>query len=164
MSTATQTKQALPAIELRLATVDDVDELVDLFAAFFTESQYQPHMKFDRAICAKYLRLAIGSGFSPHIVAVDDGKIVGQISYHIDDSFTDKLAVLDEVYALPQYRGTPLGRALVHAAMDLARGDLGPGGCMHIPLTSGHKSMPTLINLFKKFGAEEIGTILRKVL
>jgi len=163
VSAAPQTK-AQPEIHLRLATVDDVDALVLLFATFFRESHYQPALKFDPAISAKYLRLAIGSGFSPHIVAVDDGRIVAQISYHIDNSFTDKLAVLDEVYALPEYRGTPVGRALVHAAMDMARSELGPGGCMHIPITSGHKSMPTLINLFKKFGAEEIGTVLRKVL
>ena len=158
MTAAPQTK-AQPAIHLRLATVDDVDALLLLFATFFRESHYQPALKF-----AKYLRSAIGSGFSPHIVAVDDGRIVAQISYHIDNSFTDKLAVLDEVYALPEYRSTPVGRALVHAAMDMARSELGPGGCMHIPITSGHKAMPTLVNLFKKFGCEEIGLVLRKVL
>ena len=47
-------------------------------------------------------------------------------------------------------------------AMDLAKGD--GATCMHIPLTSGHKAMPSLINLFKKFGAEEIGVVMRKVL
>ena len=135
-----------------------------LFATFFRESHYKQALNFDPAICAKYLRNAIGRGFSPHIVAVDRDRIIAQISYHIDDSFTDKLAVLDEVYALPEYRSTPVGRALVHAAMDMARGDLGPGGCMHIPITSGHKAMGTLVNLFKKFGAEEIGVVLRKVL
>jgi hypothetical protein len=36
--------------------------------------------------------------------------------------------------------------------------------CMHIPITSGHASVPTLVNLFRKFGAEEIGTMMRKVL
>jgi GNAT superfamily N-acetyltransferase len=152
-----------PAIELRLARVEDVDELVKLFATFFRESQYQPHLKFDPAVCARYLQTAIGSGFSPHIIALDDGKIVGVISYHIDESFSEQpLAVMDEVYALDEYRGTPVGRALVRTAMDLAKGD--GANCMHIPLTSGHKAMPSLINLFKKFGAEEIGVVMRKVL
>jgi hypothetical protein len=34
---------------------------------------------------------------------------------------------------------------------------------MHIPITSQHKNVPTLVNLFKKYGAEEIGVIMRKV-
>lgn len=158
-----QQKSHYPAIKLRLATVDDIDNLVLLFATFFRESHYQPALEFDPTICAKYLRAAIGSGFSPHIIALHDDQIVGVISYHIDSSFAAKpLAVMDEVYALEEYRSTPVGRALVATALDLAKGD--GAVCIHIPLTSGHKSMPSLINLFKKFGAEEIGVVLRKVL
>ena len=152
-----------PTIDLRLATVDDVDQLVLLFATFFRESHYRPHLQFDPSVCAKYLRTAIGSGFAPHIIAVHDDKIVGVISYHIDESFSAKpLIVMDEVYALDEYRGTGIGRALVGACLDLAKND--GGVCIHIPLTSGHESMPTLINLFKKFGAEQIGVVMRKVL
>jgi len=163
MSRAQQKFSHFPAIELRLATVDDVDNLVLLFATFFRESHYQPHLQFDPVICAKYLRAAIGSGFSPHIIALDQDKIVGVISYHMDQSFAAKpLAVMDEVYALQEYRATPVGRALVATALDLAKGD--GAVCIHIPLTSGHESMPSLVNLFRKFGAEPIGVVLRKVL
>jgi GNAT superfamily N-acetyltransferase len=152
-----------PTIELRLATVDDVDDLVLLFATFFRQSHYQPHLEFDPATCAKYLRKVITTGFSPHIVAIINGQLAGVISYHLDDSFSKHpLVVMDEVYALDEYRGTGIGRALVAACMDLARND--GATCMHIPLTSGHKAMPSLINLFKKFGAEEIGIVMRKVL
>lgn len=160
---AAHRQQNYPAIELRLATVDDIDGLVLLFATFFRESRYQPALQFDPAICANYLRAAIGSGFSPHIIALHGDQIVGVISYHFDSSFSAKpLAVMDEVYALEEYRGTPVGRALVATALDLAKGD--GAACIHIPLTSGHKAMPSLINLFKKFGAEEIGVVMRKVL
>jgi GNAT superfamily N-acetyltransferase len=163
MSAAQQKSQSYPAIELRLASVADIDALVLLFATFFRESHYQPHLQFDPAICAKYLRAAIGSGFSPHIIALDEDKIVGVISYHFDSSFSaTPLAVMDEVYALEEYRGTPVGRALVAAMLDLIKSD--GGTCIHIPLTSGHKAMPSLVNLFKKFGAEEIGVVMRKVL
>ena len=48
------------------------------------------------------------------------------------------------------------------ACMDLMKSE--GATCMHIPLTSGHDAMPTLVNLFKKFGAEEIGVVMRKVL
>ena len=35
---------------------------------------------------------------------------------------------------------------------------------MHIPIAGGHEAVPTLSNMLRKFGAEEIGVILRKVL
>ena len=163
MSLAQQKTRTYPAIKLRLATVDDIDDLVLLFATFFRESHYRPALQFDPAVCAKYLRAAIGSGFSPHIVAVDNDRIVGVISYHLDSSFAAQpLAVMDEVYALKEYRGTPVGRVLVAAMLDLIKND--GATCVHIPLTSGHEAMPSLVNLFKKFGAEEIGVVLRKVL
>ena len=163
MSLAQQKSQAYPAIELRLATVDDIDDLVLLFATFFRESHYQPYLQFDAAVAAKYLRAAIGSGFSPHILATHNGRIVGVGCYHLDSSFASApLAVMDEIYALEEYRGTPVGRALVATMLDLAKRD--GATCIHIPLTSGHKAMPSLVNLFRKFGAEIIGVVMRKVL
>jgi GNAT superfamily N-acetyltransferase len=121
-------------------------------------------MEFDPNINARWLTTAIRSRHSHYIVADEGGKIVGLISYHIDDSFSAKpLAVLGEVYALAEYRKSFIGRRLVLAAMDMAKNHSG-ANCMHIPLSSGHKAMPTLVNLFKKFGAEEIGVIMRKVL
>lgn len=161
MSAARQ--RTYPKIELRLATVDDVDDLVTLFATFFRESHYRPYLEFDPVRAAQYLRRAIGSGFSPHVVAVHDKRLVGMIAYHIDTTFSkEPLAVMDEIYALEEYRATPVGRTLVATALDLAKGD--GATCMHIPLTSGHKAMPSLVNLFRKFGAEIIGVVLRKVL
>jgi hypothetical protein len=35
---------------------------------------------------------------------------------------------------------------------------------MHIPIAGGHEAIPTLKNMLRKFGAEEIGVIFRKVL
>lgn len=145
-----------------MANVSDVEQLVELFATFFAEAQYKSCLEFKPEISTRFLTTAIKTGFAPYIVAEHNGRIIGTISYHIDDSFTDKLAVLGEVFVVREYRGTPVGRALVSAAMSLAKGD--GADCMHIPLTSGHERMPTLVNLFKKFGAEEIGVVMRKVL
>lgn len=137
--------------------------LVNLFQTFFAESHYQPALNFSPEVCGKYLTRAIGCGFSPHIIAMHGDKIVGVISYHFDESFSETpLAVMDEIYALPAYRKSPVGRALVMACLDLMKGD--GATCAHIPLTSGHDAMPTLVNLFKKFGAVEIGVVMRKVL
>lgn len=151
-------------IQLRLATVDDVDRLVTLFETFFAESSYPPAIEYDRERAKHYLTAAIKSGHEPHIIAPINGQIIGSISYVIDHQFSKQpFAVLGEVYALPEFRSSGLGRALVASAMDMAK-HVDGATCMHIPITSGHKNVPTLVNLFKKFGAEQIGVMMRKVL
>ena len=164
MSTAAKRQQTRPAIQIRLATVEDVPQITALAMTLLSESPtYLKLFQPDPVATTKYLTAAIGRGTSPHIVATHNGDIVGVISYSLDGSFSDyKCAVMGEVYAYPAYRHTPVGRALVWAAMDLAKGD--GAIAMHIPIAGGHEAVPTLKNLFRKFGAEEIGVIMRKVL
>ena len=150
-------------IALRMATVEDVPQLVDLFDRFFHESQYATHLEYSRENSARYLEQAIGTGMSPHILAVLDGTIIGELSYHIDRSFcVAPMAILNEFYVIPEFAGTPVGRALVAAAMDICR-DVEGANCFHAVLSSGHKRARTLVNLFKKFGAQEIGIVMNKV-
>jgi len=152
-----------PALVLRMATVDDVPALVDLFDRFFHETQYAAHMEYSRDNSARYLEHVIGTGMSPHILAVLEDTVIGELSYHIDRSFcVEPMAILDEFYVIPEFAGTPVGRALVAAAMDICRNVEG-ANCFHAVLSSGHKRARTLVNLFKKFGAQEIGTVMRKV-
>jgi len=152
-----------PAIMLRMATLDDVPQLVDLFDRFFQETQYASHLEYSRENSRRYLEHVVGTGMSPHILAVLDGTVVGVLSYHMDRSFcTQPLAILDEVYVIPEFAATPIGRALVSAAMDICR-DVEGANCFHAVLSSGHKRAKTLVNLFKKFGAQEIGTVVRKL-
>jgi GNAT superfamily N-acetyltransferase len=153
-----------PVLELRMATVDDVPQLVDLFDRFFHESQYATHLQYSRDNATQYLSHVIATGMSPHIVAVLGGAIIGELSYHIDRSFlVEPMAILDEFYVIPEFAGSPVGRALVAAAMDICR-DVEKAKCFHLVLSSGHKRSKTLVNLFKKFGAQEIGTVMNKVL
>lgn len=165
MSTAKQRQQrAHPAIKVRMATVADVPELTVLAMTLFAESPtYLQLFSPNPEATAKYLEAAIGQGWCPHIVACHDGRIVGVVSYSRDGSFTDyKCAVLGELFAFKEYRGTPVGRMLVFTAFELAKLD----GCtaIHIPIAGGHKAVPTLKNLLRKFDAEEVGVIFRKVL
>jgi GNAT superfamily N-acetyltransferase len=152
-------------VQLRLATVADVEALLDLFETFFAESGYPPSIEFDRVRAKHYLTEAISTGHEPHIIApLGDNYILGSISYEIDHSFSrEPFAVLGEVYAREEVRGTGIGRALIHSAMDMAK-HVDHATCLHIPITSGHEAVPTLVNAFRKFGAEQIGVILRKVL
>lgn len=163
MSTG-QRRKTRPAITIRMATIGDVDELTMLAMTLLRESPtYLQLFSCNPAVASKYLRAAIGSGVCPHIVAIHDGRIIGAISYSLDASFTDsKLAVMGELFVYKEFRGTPAGRMLTWTAMDLAKGD--GAVAMHIPIAGGHEAVPTLINMMHKFGAEEIGVILRKVL
>lgn len=163
MSTS-QRRKTRPAISIRLATIEDVDELTMLAMTLLRESPtYLKLFSCNPAATSKYLRAAIGSSVCPHIVAVHDGRIIGVISYSLDCSFSDyKCAVMGELFVYREFRGTPAGRMLVHTAMDLAKGD--GATAMHIPIAGGHAAVPTLKNMLRKFGAEEIGVIYRKVL
>lgn len=85
------------------------------------------------------------------------------ISYSLDGSFSDfKCAVMGELFVYREFRGTPAARMLAWTAMDLAKND--GAIAMHIPIAGGHTAVPTLKNMLRKFGAEEIGVIFRKVL
>ena len=149
-----------PAIELRRATVADVDTLVDLFATFFDASQYRPYLAYDPVLAKRYLTHAVGSGYSPHIIAMHGNRIVGVACYHIDNTFSSQpLAVMDEIFALPEYRRSHAGRLLASRMLQFAKAD--GAAVMHIPITSGHASQFSLINLFRKFGAEVIGVVMR---
>jgi len=164
MTTADQKQRTYPAIEIRLATLDDVDQIVDLAMTLLRESPtYNKIFPCDPEATRKHLQLAIGTQFCPYIVAVHDGRVVGTISYQFDDSFSaGGCAVMGDLYAYREYRHTPVGRALVACCMDLAKND--GARVLHIPIAGGHQAVPTLRNMLRKFGAEEIGIIMRKVL
>lgn len=156
-------KGAQPIIELRMATLDDVPALLGLYEHFFLQTQYATHLSFSTENARIYLNDVIGRGMSPHILAVLGGNIIGWLAYHMDRSFcVQPLAILDEMFVIPEFAGTPVGRALIASAMDICRNVEG-ANCFHIMITSGHKRAKTLVNAFKKFGAEEIGVVLRKV-
>jgi GNAT superfamily N-acetyltransferase len=164
MSAHAQRLKTYPAIEVRLATLDDVEQLVMLAMTLLRESPtYNALFPYDPAATRKHMQLAIRTQCMPYIVAVHDGRIVGTISYTMDDSFSDsKCAVMGDLFAYREYRFTPVGRTLVTALFDLVkhRGAV----AIHMPIAGGHEAMPTLKNMLKKFGAEDIGVIMRKVL
>jgi GNAT superfamily N-acetyltransferase len=146
---------------LRWAEPGDVDALLELYTLFFLESGYTGAIELDLEKAREYLTRAMAAGHCYIIAKVGD-EIAGMMCFEIDDNYTKKpIAVMGEIYAREKYRGTGLGRALVISAFTAAQA--AGATCMHIPITSQHKNVPTLVNLFKKYGAEEIGVIMRKV-
>lgn len=148
------------AIEIRLASVDDIPALVELYGKFFAESQWPPFLTFDpqRAVANLHRILT----YVPHICAFDRDELVGTISYHLDRQYTDPIAVMDETYVKPAFRGSNLGRKLVALAIYLARHD--GAKVFNFPLASGMKETKSYVNMLRKFGAVPCGIIMRVVL
>ena len=147
--------------QLRWAEPGDIDALLELYTLFFMESGYVGSIELDLEKAREYLNRAIANGHL-YIIAKVGAEIAGMMCFELDYNYTKKpIAVMGEIYAREKYRGTGLGRALVISAFNAAQ--MAGATCMHIPITSQHRNVPTLVNLFKKYGAEEIGVILRKV-
>jgi GNAT superfamily N-acetyltransferase len=148
------------AIEIRLASVEDIPALVELFGEFFAASQWPPFLTFDpeRAV-ANLNRILL---YVPHICAFDDGKLIAAISYHLDKQYTDPIAVMDETYVRPPYGRTNLARKMVALAIYLAKHD--GAKVFNFPLASGMKETASYMNLLRKFGAVPCGIIMRVVL
>ncbi len=160
----TKRTTALPRCEYDLATVSDVVALTYLFKDFFSESNYaQKGITFSPNKSAAWLRRAISSGLFPHVVARIDEKIIGVISWSMDDSFCEEpIAILHTIYVRPEYRRSPIGRMLVSFMLDIAKHE---GACsITAPISSGLQEMKSLSNLFKKAGFEQSGVILSRAL
>jgi L-amino acid N-acyltransferase YncA len=143
---------------------EDVPELVELFARFFEESGYGDRgIVFSRAKSATWLDRVIEFGTTPHIVARMSGKIIGVVSYDLDDSFCVKpVAILHTVYVVPEHRRSTIGRMLIGLATDSAISV--DGACaFHAPIASGIEE-GSLKNLFIKAGFQQIGVIMGRKL
>ncbi len=153
-------RDTLETTEFRLATIDDVPELAQLFATFFAEARYQDRgIVYDLERAKRWLERVIFSGSCPHLVAVVDTKIVGSVSYDLDQTFcVEPVAVLHTIYVLPEYRRSAIGRVLAALVCEAASAD--GAIAFHAPLASGMIETSTLKNLFVHAGFEPIGVIM----
>jgi Acetyltransferase (GNAT) family len=147
-------------IDIRMMEHDDVPDVVRLFDQYFHETQWTRYLMFDPAKTKERLHQHIDGKRTPHLLARDNGHLVGLISWHYDTQYTDEIAVMDEVYCLKPYRRTDLGRKLVALALYLAKGD--DAKVFNFPVASGLPETATLINMLKhKFGGEICGVLVR---
>jgi L-amino acid N-acyltransferase YncA len=139
--------------EIRLATPDDIEQLVRLHEHFFDQTALPSHgVDFDEDRLRLWLGRCLSKGSIPHIVACDAEKVlIGWISYGLDQSFTiQPWAYLDKFYVLPSWRGSLVPRALVKLMLDCARDD--GAKAFQVIVGSGSHAAPSVINLFRKFG------------
>jgi GNAT superfamily N-acetyltransferase len=145
------------------ATEADAAELADLGALFFAETGYaQRGVVYARDKAYAALKDALRRGTSPHLVARIDGKIAGFISYILDHTFCARpIACMTKIYALPEYRGTAMGRFLLGLASATAA-DV-DGACMFLASFSSEiEQTKTLENLFTRAGFERVGSVMMR--
>ena len=148
-------------VSFRLATPDDVPELVAVYERFYAEAVYKDFLEFDPVRARETILHGIVSDGRPHILALIDDAIVGFIALVIDHSFSVKpCAVLMELYVIPEFRHGAIGRYLVGLAIMTAK-DRG-AGAFHAPVASGMTETRSLFNLFDKAGFTQFGYMMRR--
>ena len=135
-----------PDLELRLATLDDLDALVPLQTAYEFEEVLTPIHSFNRAAC----RASLARALERHLVFVaeEGGVIVGKAATNARGISVDQVG---GVYTLPQRRGRGVARALME---ELLRAIEGSG--RRAVLFVKPENAPARA-LYRGLGFEEIG-------
>jgi GNAT superfamily N-acetyltransferase len=156
-------RAALPdGLDLRMAELSDIPQLVDLARRFFAESQY-PNLGivFSRLAYERYLIHVLTNNISPHIIALVNGELVGVISWVQDFSYSDDpIATMTMFYVSPDHRKSALGRLLCETAEETA---VRTGCCaIFMPVNSGTGSTISMCNMFSRRGFISSGVIMSK--
>jgi L-amino acid N-acyltransferase YncA len=147
----------------RFAEEGDLDELMQVYERFYAEAVYKDFLDWDPVKAWRTVRAGIISDHRPHILAIVDGVLAGFISYIFDGTFSTKpCMVLLELYVIPEYRRSAIGRALV--GMAILEGQAVGAGAFHAPVASGMAEARTLFNLFSKAGFTQFGYMMRRSL
>jgi GNAT superfamily N-acetyltransferase len=148
-----------------LAGSSDTDELDELFQRFFAEAGYASRgIVYSSDKARAWIHEAISFCHCPHIIARIDNKIVGVLSYSLDDTFCEKpIAVMHVFYVVPEHRKSALGRMLLQFALDLAT-TVDEACAFHAPVASEVGDVASLVNLFQKAGFTAVGFIAGKAL
>src|SRR4029077_1934066 len=153
-------QQALDRLDYRVAVRDDAPEIARLFQTFFDEAHYQDRgIVYDLDRATAWIAGVVQHGSCPHLVATCDGRIVGAVSYSLDDTFcVEPVAVMHMLYALKPHRRSAIGRVLIALATEMAKG---VGACaVHAPIAREPDEQSSLITLFGRGGFTPIGLIL----
>jgi L-amino acid N-acyltransferase YncA len=147
----------------RFAEEADLDELMHVYERFYAEAVYKDFLDWDATKARSTVRVGIMTDVRPHILAIVDDVLAGFLSYVLDGTFSTKpCMVLLELYVIPEYRRSAIGRALV--GMAILEGQAMGAGAFHAPVASGMAEARTLFNLFSKAGFTQFGFMLRRKL
>lgn len=148
-------------VSFRLATPDDVPELISVYERYYAETVWKDFLEFDPTRARETILKGITFNTKPMILALMDETIVGFLSLVIDHSFSVKpCAVMLELYVAPEYRRGAIGRYLVGYAIFMAK-DRG-ASAFHATVASGMTEARSLFNLFDHAGFKQFGFMMRR--
>ena len=152
-------------IEIRTATPEDIPQLVDVGTAFFVESNFFGDLTIDKVQGAGTFGYLIAAEDNHVLVALDGEKLVGFISFDVVRFYTvEPVSHLFLFYVLPEYRKTAIGRDLLQRALDVAaeHGSKRFYASSTAGFDDGGKTNKRLLNLYLRFGFEELGSFVMK--
>jgi GNAT superfamily N-acetyltransferase len=112
------------------ATLSDVPELVDLLATLFEqEVEFEPNAEAQRSSLSKII---LDEKIGTVLVAKGNEKILGMINLLFTESTAlgSKVAILEDVVILPEFRGQGIGSQLIDYVIEEAK----RVGCKRITL------------------------------
>lgn len=143
---------------LKVAGPGDIDAVMALLTAYYTELPLFRSLTPD-VVRARRFRLALLENAIPHILGLLDHDPIGLIAWRYDTTFAvEPVAHMSEFYVLPQFRRSPVGKALLTAALDLAKHE--GAKIWRAEIASGLPAATSLKNLYRKLGATEVGVTL----
>lgn len=118
------------ALTIERADAGDIPALCGLLALLFSqEAEFKP----DTGLQALGLEEIINNPERGQILTVRDrGRLTGMVNllFTVSTALGGKVALLEDMVVLPEYRGTGAGSALLQAAVELAK----TAGCRRITL------------------------------
>jgi GNAT superfamily N-acetyltransferase len=149
-------------MQIRRATLDDLDAIIDLTRPYFDESVYSKHVTYSEVNCRRSFARLINQS---NTFVIDADGLVAMAAVTITTTFyVQSEADLDFFYVLPEYRGTGVARLLAQACTDFAKQS--EARVMYSCGASGMEGNndKLWINLWKKNGFDFLGTTMIGVL
>lgn len=146
------------------ATKEDLDELFQLAERFWYESNFDGKTTLQPDRWKQTLINHIDNPATAAITAWVNGKIVGYVLIYYQTDYTvEPIGELYQFYVSPEFRGTPIARALVEQAdLQFKRWGCARAYCEASPGMSFRDHLGMFANLWGKFGFEKIGVTLMK--
>lgn len=149
---------------VRRAGKADIDQLVELGARFYQESNFLGGLTMSKKNYRRTIEPYLDCELVASIVADRDGEIVGYLHIYAQDDYTEELVgEVYQFYVTPEYRGSGVARSLVEMAqVQYAQWGVKRSYVEAAPGMDNEQHLATFRNLWGKFGYQQIGIVMKK--
>jgi GNAT superfamily N-acetyltransferase len=133
--------------QITLATLAELDELVELLIVLFTQDiEFEPDNEKQKAGLEQ---IVLNPALGEILVMKIDGKVVGMVSllYSISTALGGKVAILEDMVMSKDFRGKGLGKELLNEAIAIAQ----KRGCLRLTLLTDFDN-ETAIRFYQSAG------------